>query len=164
MTAQDSTKARYALMGLVALAPVFIAAALGSVVTAPAIKTWYATLAKPFFTPPNWLFGPAWTALYVLMAYAFWRILVLPKESAGRPRAILAFIVQIALNALWSFAFFGWKSPAAGLVVVFALWLAIAVTIARFRPLDSVAAWCLAPYLAWVTFASALNFAIWLKN
>lgn len=164
MTAQDSTRARYALMGLVALAPVFISAALGSAVTAPAIKTWYATLSKPSFTPPNWLFGPAWTTLYILMAYAFWRILVLPTAAVGRGPAILAFVVQLVLNALWSFAFFGAKSPVAGLVVVLALWLAIAVTIARFRPLDSVAAWCLAPYLAWVTFASALNFAIWLKN
>ena len=164
MTAQDKTKARYALMVLMALAPVFIAAALGSAVTAPAIKTWYAGLAKPFFTPPNWLFGPAWTTLYILMAYAFWRILVLPTETAGRRRAILAFIVQIALNALWSFAFFGWKSPMAGLVVVLALWLALAVTIARFRPLDRIASWCLAPYLAWRKFPSALTFRVSLKD
>lgn len=143
---------------------VFAAATVGSTATMPSIPTWYAGLAKPFFTPPNWVFGPAWTFLFALMAYAFWRVLMLPPETPGRREAIVAFLVQLALNALWSVVFFGLHSPGGGMFVVMAMWLAIAVNIGRFQPLDTVAAWCLAPYLAWVTFAAALNFGIWLKN
>lgn len=130
----------------------------------PAIPTWYAGLAKPFFTPPNWLFGPAWTLLYVLMASAFWRILTLDRPAIDKRAAIAAFVAQIFLNGLWSFAFFGWRSPGAGLVVIAALWLAIAATIAAFARLDRLAAWLLAPYIAWTSYAAALNAGVFLLN
>ncbi|MBK9081073.1 MAG: tryptophan-rich sensory protein [Rhizobiales bacterium] len=150
--------------GLIALALVVAASLIGAAATMPAIPTWYAGLNKPSFNPPNWLFGPVWTALYAMMAYAFYRVLRAPATTPGRGAAIAAFVAQIVLNALWSVAFFGLKSPALGLLVIAALWLAIAATIAAFRRVDGVAAWLLAPYLAWVSFAAILNAAIWRLN
>ncbi len=149
---------------LIAVLPVVAVSVAGSLVTTPNIPTWYAGLAKPGFTPPNWLFGPVWTTLYVMMAYAVWRILSLPKEQPGRTAAVTAFFVQLALNCLWSFAFFGAHSPAAGLIVIAALIVAILATIRAFWSLDRIAAWLLVPYLAWVTYATALNAAIWHLN
>jgi len=153
-----------ALAAVLAIAPVAAAGLAGSSVTLPAIPTWYAGLAKPFFTPPNWLFGPAWTVLYVLMAFAFWRVITLDRPVIDKRAAIVAFLVQIFLNGLWSFAFFGWRSPGAGLVVIAALWLAIVATIFAFAKLDRMAAWLLAPYIAWTSFAAALNAGVFLLN
>lgn len=149
---------------LAAIAPVLAASLGGSWATVPAIPTWYAGLTKPWFTPPNWAFGPAWTVLYVLMAYAFWRILTRDGRPPDKRVAVIAFLLQIFLNGLWSFAFFGWRSPAAGVVVAAALWLAIAATIVAFARLDRTAAWLLAPYLAWTSFACALNAGVYLLN
>ena len=149
---------------LIAVLPVVAVAAAGSLVTNPNIPTWYAGLEKPSFTPPNWAFPIAWTLLYALMAYAIWRILSLPKHLPGRSAAITAFFVQLALNCLWSFAFFGAHSPILGLVVIAALIVAILATMRRFWNLDRVAALLLAPYLAWVSFATALNAAVWHLN
>ncbi len=148
---------------LIAAMLVFAAGALGSAATMPAIPTWYAGLTKPSFTPPNWAFGPAWTTLYILMAIAFWRVLQAPPTEMRRG-AIVAFVVQMALNTLWSFAFFGARAPLAGLVVIAALWAAIAVALVRCWRLDRPAGALLVPYLAWVSFASALNAAIYLLN
>ncbi|MET0430042.1 MAG: TspO/MBR family protein [Microvirga sp.] len=153
---------------LIAVLPVVAAGFLGSFATMPNIPTWYASLVRPGFTPPNWLFAPAWTILYAMMACAAWRILSLPAPgplpAPGRRGALAAFFVQLALNALWSFAFFAAHSPAAGLVVILALVAAIIETIRRFRPLDGLAAGLLVPYLAWVAYATALNGAIWWLN
>jgi tryptophan-rich sensory protein len=140
-----------------------LAALLGSLATTPNIPTWYAGLAKPGFTPPNWVFGPVWTLLYAMMAFAAWRILALP-ESRARRAALTAFFVQLALNATWSFAFFAARSPPAGLLVIVALLAAILWTIRLFWPLDRPAAWLLVPYAAWVAYATALNIAIWQLN
>ncbi len=149
---------------LVAVLPVVAVVVAGSLVTEPSIPTWYAGLEKPDFTPPNWAFPVAWTLLYALMAVALWRILSLPTHRPGRSGAIMAFFVQLALNCLWSFAFFGAHSPVAGLIVIVALIVAILATIRAFWPLDRPAALLLVPYLAWVLFATALNGAIWQLN
>lgn len=149
---------------LIAVLPVIAVAVSASLVTQPNIPTWYASLQKPAFTPPNWAFPVAWTILYALMAYAFWRILSQPKNRPGRSAAITAFFVQLALNGLWSFAFFGGQSPVAGLVVIAALIAAILVTITTFWRLDRRAALLLVPYLAWVAYASVLNGTIWRLN
>ncbi len=149
---------------LAAALPVLAVAVVGSLVTEPNIPGWYAGLEKPGFTPPNWAFPAAWTLLYAMMAFALWRILSLPKDRPGRSGAITAFFVQLALNCLWSFAFFGARSPIAGLVVIVALIVAILATIRAFWPLDRPAAFLLVPYLAWVLFATALNGAIWQLN
>ena len=147
----------------IAILPILAAAVLGNVATLPNIPTWYAGLAKPGFTPPNGVFGPVWTVLYALMAYAVWRVLSLPA-TPGRGRALVAFFVQLALNAAWSWAFFGAHSPLAGLWVILPLLLMIIETIRRFWPLDRLAAVLLMPYAAWVGFATALNAAIWRLN
>jgi tryptophan-rich sensory protein len=148
----------------IAVLPVAAVSALGGMVTAPNIPGWYVGLAKPPGTPPNWLFAPVWTALYVAMAVAILRILALAPGAAGRGRAIVLFFVQLALNCAWSFAFFGARNPLLGLVVISALLVAIAATIAAFRPLDRIAALLLVPYLAWVLYASWLNVGVWWLN
>lgn len=136
----------------------------GGIVTADAIPTWYVTLQKPSFTPPNWLFAPAWTTLYLLMAiaaFAVWR------KGAGNQRAAIAlsyFLAQLVLNMLWSFVFFGLKSPFAGVAVIVGLWAAILVTILKFFPVSKISGILMLPYVLWVTFAAALNISIWILN
>jgi len=161
--AHPSTTGRTALRLVGALALCFAAAGIGSAATLPAIPTWYAGLAKPSFTPPNAVFGPVWTVLYLVMALVLWRILETPAGPARR-RALTAFLVQLALNAAWSVAFFGLRSPAAGLAVILPLWSAIAWTIAAARPVVGRWSLALAPYLAWVTYAVALNAAVLVLN
>ncbi len=160
----SSSLARSALLALSAAILVFAAAALGSVATMPQIPGWYTTIVRPSFSPPNWVFGPAWTILYIMMAYAFWRVLRLAPSKQGRSGAIVLFLVQLCLNAGWSWAFFWGQSPLAGLVVISFLWLAIVATIMAFWRIDRTAALVLAPYLAWVSFASVLNGAIFVLN
>ncbi len=137
---------------------------VGSVFTFPAITTWYAALAKPAFTPPSWVFGPAWTLLYLLMGislYLAWEKGLLKKEN--RP-ALIAFGTQLALNTLWSLLFFGLRSPLLGLVCIALLWISILASACLFWKISKPAALLLLPYLAWVTFASALNYAVWTLN
>jgi len=141
-----------------------LAGLIGSVFTTPAIPTWYAALQKPAFTPPNWLFAPAWLTLYLLMAIAafiIWRKGLAPKDVK---LALLIFAIQLILNALWSVAFFGLKSPLAGVIVIALLWVAILFTILRFFRLSVPAGALLLPYILWVSFAAALNIAIWQLN
>lgn len=143
----------------------FAAAGLGSLATYPSIPTWYATLNKPGFTPPNWVFGPAWTLLYLLMAVAAW--LVWQKIEEDRPAvrgALIAFGLQLLANVLWSVVFFGYHSPLAGYAVIILLWLLILWTMIRFFRISKIAGWLLVPYLLWVTFASGLNLAVVLLN
>ena len=147
-------------MALLAVGVVFVASAIGGAATGPNIPTWYATIQKPSFNPPNYVFGPVWTILYAMLAFSFWRILRLPAEAPGRTGAIALFVAQISLNALWSVAFFGFRSPESGLVVIVALLLAIVANMIAFMRLDRIAGWMFPPYLAWVAFASALNVAI----
>ncbi|MBU3958027.1 MAG: tryptophan-rich sensory protein, partial [Nanoarchaeota archaeon] len=124
---------------------------------------WYANLTKPFFAPSNWVFGPVWTALYVLMGISFF--LVWRKGLNKKTKnAINIFGVQLALNVLWSLAFFGLKSPIAGFVVIIALWVAIAATIMKFMKIERNAGLLLIPYIIWVSIAAALNLSIVLLN
>lgn len=149
---------------LVAVVPVVAVAVSASLITQLNIPTWYAGLQKPGFTPPNWAFPIAWTLLYAMMAYAFWRILALSENRPGRSTAIVAFFTQLVLNGLWSFAFFGGQSPIAGLVVIVALIVAIIATIRAFWRLDRTAGLLLVPYIAWVSYATLLNGTIWRLN
>ncbi|MGQ4275041.1 TspO/MBR family protein [Terrihabitans sp. B22-R8] len=142
----------------------FAALRLGSIFTVPNIGPWYSGLAKPFFTPPNWAFPVVWPILFILMALALWRVVTRPGIPLTRNGALGPFALQLALNVLWSYAFFASRSPAFGLVVILALLAAIVWTIIAFRRLDRVAAWMLAPYLVWVGYATALNAAIWQLN
>ncbi len=147
----------------IAVVPVVAASGLGGLVTRANIPTWYAGIAKPFFTPPNWVFAPVWTLLFAGMALAAYRVLSRPP-SAARTAALRIHSLQLALNVAWSAAFFGLNSPGAGLLVIAPLLAAIALTIRAFAPLDRPAAWLLAPYLAWVAYATALNLGIWWLN
>jgi tryptophan-rich sensory protein len=153
-----------AVHAAIAICVVFTASFIGNAATMPNIPTWYAEIQKPWFTPPNWLFGPVWTLLFTALIVAFYRILRLDPQTPGRRRAIIIFVVQIGLNALWSIAFFGMRSPAFGLVVIVFLWLSIVANMIVFRRLDKLSSWPFPPYLAWVTFAGALNLAIFLMN
>ena len=137
---------------------------IGSLFTTPAIPTWYAALQKPAFTPPNWLFAPAWITLYLLMGIAAFLIWRVGLENRRVRTALIIFLVQLVLNSLWSVVFFGMQSPLYGIIVIIILWLAILLTILKFARISSLAAWLLVPYILWVSFASALNIAIWLLN
>ena len=140
------------------------AGAIGSLSTFKAIPTWYRSLKKPRYTPPNWAFGPIWTTLYILMGIS---VFLVWERGLATNEATLAFTLfwcQLALNVLWSIVFFGMKAKGVGVIIIVALWLLIlATTIASFQ----VSAWAgglLIPYLAWVTVASYLNIGIWLLN
>lgn len=159
MKTEHSARER-ARLAVMATAPVLAAAVLGGIATRPSIPGWYAQLDKPWFTPPNWLFGPVWTVLYVAMAYAFWRVLRTPRRAAGRSRAIGVFLFQMSLNAAWSWVFFGMHSPALAFILIVLLWISIAATAAAFWRLDRTAGGLLVPYLAWVAYATALNAAL----
>ena len=124
---------------------------------------WYQQLAKPAWTPPNWLFGPVWTALYIMMAVAAW--LVWKSDAGGAMRAALAvYAVQLVLNALWSLAFFGLHRIGLALIDIIALWVFILATVLFFRRVSVTAAVLMLPYLAWVAFAAVLNLSLWRLN
>lgn len=140
------------------------AGAVGAVFTASAVGSWYTTLVRPEFAPPNWVFGPVWTTLYALMgiaAYLVWRH---GWNRKNVRRALGVFAVQLALNAAWSPLFFGLHNPGAALIDIVLLWCAILATIVVFARISRTAACLLVPYLAWVTFATYLNYAIWTLN
>lgn len=132
--------------------------------TQTSVTTWYPTLAKPGFTPPNWVFAPVWTLLYALMGIAVFLVWRCGFHRLRVRRAITAFGIQLLLNAGWSFAFFGARSPTLGLVVIIFLWATLAWTVDRFFRIRAAAGWLLVPYLLWVTYALALNAAIWGMN
>jgi tryptophan-rich sensory protein len=145
----------------VAVALCEAAGLLGSVFTAGSLSSWYAGLAKPAATPPGWLFGPVWTALYALMGVAAWLAYRAGDTNRRTRRTALAlFGVQLLLNTLWSVLFFGLQDPALALADIVLLWLAIVATIASFARLSRTAAWLLVPYLLWVTFATHLNWSV----
>ena len=157
--------ARSALGLAVFVVVCFAVAGLGSLFTTPQVVDggWYDTLNKPFFSPPSWLFGPVWTVLFLMIAAAGWLVWRRGGFSGART-AMGLFAAQLALNLLWSGVFFGLQAPGLGLVEILILWAAILATILAFRQKSLVAAFLLVPYLAWVTFAAALNAGIWLLN
>lgn len=147
-----------------ALSISLFAGALGSLATFPSIPTWYAHLNKPSFTPPNWLFGPVWTILYLLMGISFYFIKVTKVKKMQRIEAVQFYISQLVFNMIWSIMFFGLHTPAAAFGTIVALWLLILFTIIRFFAIKKTAAYLLLPYIAWVSFAAVLNFSIALLN
>lgn len=140
------------------------AGAIGSVFTRSAIPTWYATLVKPPFNPPNWLFAPVWTLLYILMGVSAFLVWRKGLENRQVRAALIIFLVQLILNALWSVVFFGLESPLYGLIVIVILWAAILITVIMFFRISRLASILLWPYLAWVSFAAILNGSIWMLN
>jgi len=127
---------------------------LGSMATAPKIQSWYSTLEKPFFSPPNWLFGPVWTILYLLMGVSLY--IVWMKKKKLTDKVFNWFWIQLFLNSLWSWVFFGWENPGLALLVIMTLWWAIVKMRKNFK--------FQLPYLGWVSFATLLNGAVWWLN
>lgn len=138
---------------------------LSSQVTQSSVNTWYPTINKPFFTPPNWAFPVAWTTLYVFMGVAaglVWNRIEIEVDTVRK--GLTYFAIQLALNALWSYLFFGLKNPLLALVEIVLLWLMIYETYALFKKVDKIAGYLFIPYLLWVTYATALNASIWWLN
>jgi tryptophan-rich sensory protein len=141
----------------------FLAGAIGALATSTSVHTWYPSLHKPSWTPPSWLFGPVWTLLYVGMGTAAWRVwrALGPLESR---RLVRLYAAQLALNAIWSILFFGQQSPGLALIEVIVLWLVLVRMLALLWPVDRIAGALWALYVAWVTFATLLNAAVWELN
>jgi translocator protein len=148
-----------ALVGWLAVS--YAAAVIGGVATAASVAEWYPTIARPAWTPPSWLFGPVWTILYAMMAVAAWLVW---RKAGWSGLALKVFVLQLILNAAWSIFFFGMRDPLAGLLDIVALWIAIVLTMILFFRISKVAGTLIVPYLLWVSFATALNFAIWRLN
>lgn len=147
---------------ILAIAIPFGAGAIGSIATSSSIPTWYTTLEKPFFNPPNWVFGPVWTLLYALQAVAFY--IILTRRHPSQQLAIAVFVMQSIGNLGWSLIFFGLRAPLAALIEIIILWGLILTTIMIFKQLSPKASGLLWPYLAWVSFAAILNAAIVILN
>lgn len=159
MMAVDSRKQSWlALVALIVIC--FAVAGLGGMATTPSIPNWYAGLTKPPWTPPSWLFGPVWSVLYLSMTVAAW--LAWRKGNALVPLSLFA--AQLTFNLAWSWLFFGLHNPGAGFIDIILLWAAIAATLIAFWRQSPVAGMLFVPYLAWVSFAAVLNFAIWRLN
>jgi tryptophan-rich sensory protein len=151
------------LKAVLSISLCFVLGSSGGLITINEIPGWYAALQKPSFNPPNWLFGPVWTALYIMMGVALYLVWRNPP-SAGRKKALSAFLVQFALNCAWTPVFFAMHQLGAALVVIVLMWLAILRTILLFAPFSKTASWLLVPYISWVSFATLLNAAIWWLN
>lgn len=148
---------------IIAVGTCLLVGVSASLVTATSVREWYPHIEKPTWTPPDSAFGPVWSLLYLLMgvaAYLVWR----DSTGVARRRALLIFALQLALNGVWSVLFFGLHSPGWAALEISLLWSAIVATLLAFGRVSRAATWLLVPYLLWVSFAAALNFAIWNLN
>lgn len=151
-----------ALAGWIAISGA--AGAVGAIASRNAGE-FYGSLARPSWAPPSWLFGPVWTTLYVLMGIAAWLVWrATPADEGIRKRGLSLFVVQLVLNALWTWLFFAWRQGGMAFAEILVLWVAIAVTAWNFSRVRAVAGWLLAPYLAWTAYAAALTWAVWQRN
>jgi tryptophan-rich sensory protein len=144
-------------------APLFVGAIAGYF-TSKEIRNWYFQLNKPWWNPPNWLFGPVWTTLYILMGIALFLVWKKEPTDYSKRQAVNLFWIQLLLNFLWSFIFFRYHQPGWALVEIVAMWAAIMMTILTFSKINKLAAWLLVPYISWVSFATILNYTIWQLN
>jgi tryptophan-rich sensory protein len=154
--------AQQALAFAICLAFCFASAGIGSCFTTPRIPGWYAALAKPWWTPPNWVFGPVWSVLYAMMGVGAW--LVWRRGGPEIRLALTLFAVQLALNVAWSGLFFALRLPGAASAEILLLWLVIGATTVCFGRISTAAGLLMVPYFAWVGFAAILNLAIWRLN
>lgn len=152
---------------IIALVLPQLAGFLGSLATTQAISTWYVTLNRPSFAPPNWLFAPVWTLLFILMGIAFyliWEKSVDQSQKKLKDQAIKLFLIQLVFNTLWSIIFFGQQLLFLAFVEIIILWILILLTILKFKKIKPLSAYLMIPYLLWVSFASVLNLAFALLN
>jgi translocator protein len=132
--------------------------------TITGVNSWYQTIQKPEWNPPNWIFGPVWTTLYILMGIALYLVWKADAGDAVKKYAITLFAIQLVLNFFWSFIFFNQHQPGWAFVEIVVMWLMILLTIFGFAKINTTAAWLLVPYISWVSFAAILNFTIWKLN
>lgn len=137
---------------------------LSGLVTRESILTWYVTLNKPSFNPPNWVFAPVWTLLYIMMGVAAGMVWISNSDEQTTKKALGFFAIQLGLNALWSYLFFGLHNPLLALIEIILLWLMIFETYNMFKKINKTVGLLLLPYLAWVSFAAILNASIWWLN
>jgi len=137
---------------------------IGTIFTMDSIPTWYAALNKPTFNPPNWLFGPVWTVLYLMMGISLFIVWKEELKNKIVKSAFIIFMIQLFLNTIWSVVFFGMQSISGGLIIIVLLWLMILFTIIKFMKISRVAGILLIPYLLWVSFATFLNYSIFQLN
>ena len=149
---------------IIAIGVSLLAGVVGSFFTTPSIAGWYAGIVKPALNPPAWVFGPVWTTLFALMGIAAFLVWKKGLDRRDVKIALGIFLGQLALNTLWSIIFFGLHSPGGALIEIAFLWLAILATIIAFAKISKPAAWLLAPYILWVSFAMYLNYVIWALN
>lgn len=140
-----------------------LAGIIGSVFTAPNIPLWYATLNKPAFNPPDWIFAPVWISLYLLMAISFY-IVWIKNDIRNFGPLMSLFILQLVLNAFWTIIFFGLKSPFFAFIEIIILWIVILLCVISFYKISKTASVLLVPYILWVSFAAVLNFELWRLN
>ena len=159
-----NTKSRNIVVFITSIIICELAGVIGAVFTASSVPTWYASLNKPFITPPSEVFGPAWTTLYFLMGLSAFLVWRLGWKVKGVKIALSFFIIQLILNALWTFIFFGLKSPLYAFIEIIVLWISIVLTIIFFFKLSRSAGILLIPYILWVSFAAFLNFLLWRLN
>lgn len=148
----------------VAIVTCELAGIVGSLFTVSAVREWYPTLIRPSFAPPSWVFGPVWTTLFALMGVAAWLVWKKGMKRQDVKTALSIFAVQLVLNTLWSILFFGLHTTGGALVEIAFLWVAIVASIIAFAKISKPAAWLLAPYILWVSFAAYLNYAFWVLN
>lgn len=141
-----------------------LAGVIGGLFTASSVDTWFATLMKPAFNPPNWIFSPVWITLYVLMGMALFIVWRQGLQTEGVKSALTVFGLQLALNTLWSLLFFGLKMPLLAFIEIIVLWCLILITLLKFKKISGLAGLLLVPYLLWVSFAAVLNFFLWNLN
>jgi len=141
-----------------------LAGAIGSVFTANSIQDWYAFLEKPVFSPPNWLFAPAWITLYILMGIAAFLVWKKKDDLSFRNCALKLYGINLILNVLWSIIFFGLKNPGLAFAEIIVLWILILVITIKFFRISRIAGFLFVPYLFWVSFASVLNYFVWQLN
>jgi translocator protein len=137
---------------------------VGSFFTRTSVSSWYVNLEKPFFTPPGSVFGPVWVSLYLIMGFSLFLVWRKGLDSSNAKRSFALFVIQLLINTLWSFAFFGLRSPLIGLIVIIVLLIAIIMVIIRFSSISRIASILLIPYMLWVSFAAVLNGAIFFLN
>lgn len=150
--------------GVIAIAIPLLIGATSGFFTVTGVDSWYQTINKPSWNPPNWIFGPVWTTLYVMMGIALFLVWKEDISTELKKIAVTFFIVQLVLNFFWSFIFFNQQQPGWALVEIVVLWVFILLTIFAFAQVNKTAAWLLVPYISWVSFATILNYTIWQLN
>ena len=142
----------------------FLVGAVAGLFTSSGVNGWYAVANKPWFNPPNWIFAPVWTLLYIMMGIAFFLVWKASADKNVKQTAMIMFSIQLILNFFWSFIFFKLQQPGWAFAEIILMWVMILLTILWFGKISAMAAWLLVPYICWVSFATVLNYSIWKLN